>query len=134
MDCRQTDENLFSYCDDQISPEKRVLIDGHLKECQLCQTKLELTIRENEVLTDMEKLPELPDDFTSMLMNDIRLRSNQVIDGKKSLLSKISSKRSFVFIFSTAAIIALLFIVIPDLSVIKPEHNIADNNQGQIID
>ena len=44
MDCQSLDRLIFSYCDNNLTPKKRLAVEEHLQKCLSCRHKLDLVI------------------------------------------------------------------------------------------
>jgi hypothetical protein len=76
MNCL-TIEQVYLYLEDELSPEERSRVAGHISTCEQCQSAVE----ERRILTEAaESLPplQLPPDFTQQIMTRIFPQKSQV--------------------------------------------------------
>jgi len=71
MNCQQVDKYLYDYCDNILNPEQQEQIEQHLVNCPGCRKIVEETQLENSILREQWHTPDLPDDFTARVMNQV---------------------------------------------------------------
>ncbi len=127
MNCRQVDKYLYDYCDNVLSPDRRVLFDQHVAGCHSCRQAVDEALLETSILREEWDTPTLPDDFTSRVME--RINASPI---PQSGLVATNVKRSWSrwFMGATAAAVVLLMVLYAP-GMIKNEKiiNVADREQ-----
>ncbi len=135
MNCQDINQNLYDYCDGLLSPDLQSTITEHLNECESCRKNYQLTLIENEALSDAGDIPLLSEAFTARVMSSLA-----TVDGFSSkpqplVMSKNSSPNfKRISWYSSLAIIAAviaLCLYIPNLKDTGNKVNIADNSFQQ---
>lgn len=142
MNCQDINQNIFDYCDGLISPDLQSLIADHLNKCESCRKNYQLTILENEALSDTKDIPPLSAAFTALVINSIA--SANIVDPQPPqylVMSKRSSpgfkKSSWYKGLAMLAAVITLCLYLPNYK--QPVNNsintVADNanKQEQIV-
>ncbi len=95
MDCQSLDRLIFSYCDNNLTPKKRLAVEEHLQKCFSCRHKLDLVILENELIKEAADIPQLSESFTGdlMMLIESRYGSTAPRDDNKDLPASIQGKK-----------------------------------------
>lgn len=126
MNCRQVDEHIFSYCDGELAPSLSSELASHIAGCPACQSQLELTRLENELLASELTCPALPESFAAGVMAAI---SRNIGTGPMEMAAAKNRKpwytRTPLWLTATAAaFILLLYTVSP--AIFSPSKDIAE--------
>lgn len=78
MNCRDLEKLIFSYCDNKLTPQKRMLLEKHLQKCPSCRNKMNIVVLENELIKEAADIPELSETFTGDLMMLIESRYRSI--------------------------------------------------------
>lgn len=139
MNCQQADEHIYAFCDNTLASQLRTDLEEHLKECDLCQKKVNLTFMENEILKNPEEVPVLPEEFTKRVIKKIQNsesatapHSNKSISNNRNFTAKLLNMRLAPVLISAALLLAL---VAPDLidlggHLFRANNSISDDNNS----
>ena len=116
MDCQSLDRLIFSYCDNNLTPKKRLAVEEHLQKCLSCRHKLDLVILENELIKEAADIPQLSESFTGdlMMLIDSRYGSIAPRDDSKELpvATTPEKKKSNRGIMRARVAIAAVFLLV----------------------
>lgn len=139
MNCQQADEHIYAFCDNTLASLLRTDLEKHLKECDLCQKKVNLTFMENEILKNPEKVPVLPEEFTKRVMKKIQdsgsttaSRSNENIGSNRNFTAKLLNTRLTPLLISAALLLALVAPGLIDLGghLFRANNSISEDNNS----
>lgn len=129
MNCQEVNEKIYKYCDGEVSPQEHANITLHLDKCPVCRQICQLTLIENEVLREIDDIPNLSPEFTSMVMSSLQTGSIAVRSGGNGF-QRIKGK---IWLGSTIAAAAIiLFLYIPQLKVIENRFIHSDKSSQQV--
>jgi hypothetical protein len=135
MNCQDFKQNIFDYCDGEVSPDLPSAMDEHLNECEDCRSFYHLTLIENEVLCDTGDIPLLSEAFTARVMGSLASVDRYTSKPEPLVMSKSSSTRfkriSLYSGLSVAAAVIALCLYIPNLKDTGNNINVADNSYMQ---
>lgn len=109
------DRLIFSYCDNNLTPKKRLAVEEHLQKCLSCRHKLDLVILENELIKEAADIPQLSDSFTGDLMMLIDSRYGSIAprdDSKELPVATLEKKKSTWGIMRARVAIAAVFLLV----------------------
>jgi len=115
VDCQSLDRLIFSYCDNNLTPKKRLAVEEHLQKCFSCRHKLDLVILENELIKEATDIPQLSESFTGDLMMLIESRYGSIAphdDSKELPGATLEKKKSKWGIMRARVAIAAVFLLV----------------------
>lgn len=130
MNCRQVDKYLYDYCDNILNPEQRAQIEQHLIHCPSCRRIVDEALLESSILREELQTPELPNDFTARVMNQIACTAIQAGPGMIQSGLKNHSKwpRRLISLTAIGAVL-LIALCIPGMLKNQDLVQVADREQ-----
>jgi hypothetical protein len=132
MNCQQVDKYLYDYCDNILNPEQRKQIEQHLVNCPGCRRIVEQAQLESSILREQWHTPDLPDDFTARVMNQVMGMVNESSAMSLQPDKKVNWGQRLVKLAAMAAIL-LMALYIPGL--VKDDPNptqLAGNQETKV--
>ncbi|MGI5879718.1 MAG: anti-sigma factor family protein [Syntrophomonadaceae bacterium] len=133
MNCQHVDRYLYDFCDNRLSPTIHNEIESHLRKCEQCRLKAELTQLENEVLSDKSYIPALTDNFTDKVMENLSMKMacGTAVDNRKKIFSLFKTG-DLVWTAALMAIVLLMIVIAPQVIPDKTQFQVADQPQTVI--
>ncbi|MDD3852107.1 MAG: zf-HC2 domain-containing protein [Syntrophomonadaceae bacterium] len=130
MKCQHVDRYIYDFCDNRLSPDIHNEIESHLRECEPCRLKAELTQLENEVLSDKSTIPALSGNFTDKVMENLSPRMSGTVAYHKTIPSRFKIS-DLAWTAALMAIVLLMIVIAPQLIPGEKQLQVAD--QPEII-
>lgn len=108
LTCRETEELLDLYLDQELDPRKRENCEQHLRQCSHCRMLLQLRKQETEVIKNSFPVPELTPDFSRKVMAEISLNNkpqsrgilSRILSGRRSWMVPVIAASLLIFVIS----------------------------------
>ena len=116
MECKEIEDKLSSYIDNQLSSEERMIVAEHLKECSKCSLvmeELKKTVAHIQTIEETEPPPWLE----QKIMSKVREEAEQ----KQGMLHKLFFPRRLKIPLQAAATIAIAVTAFFTFRAIEPE-------------
>ncbi|QGT99591.1 hypothetical protein SYNTR_0998 [Candidatus Syntrophocurvum alkaliphilum] len=107
MNCKLVEKHLYDYCDGILPPEIANDIENHLKECNLCNNLVLLTLAENDELANPHEIPKLNDDFNNKVINNLPEQQLE-FSHNNTLLDKLKNNFKIPYVIPVAATVLLI--------------------------
>jgi anti-sigma factor RsiW len=103
-DCRMIRDRLSRYCDNELSPPERRLVEDHLKQCSRCSAELQQIYEIVAAFHEGMPTPPVPSDLTQRIMERARTQAG-IAAWERNLLG-FWGRWSFSMRFATVAVAA----------------------------